>query len=1150
MRKFLILSLAAVLVLVVANFAISDSTESEREKRAQVNTRVDNNGYWKEAAKRGLAVLNPEVEVPAAVYTGSQIKSRAVRYENSPDVPVTGEPSTQSENSIFVDPNDNMVAFNSNNSTPANGGSVFGADYLYTYDFASTWSGSIQGPNGSNSGDPAACIGTDGRWYVGYISTGSGQDISYSDDQGVTWSKVQVAGAPGTGWNDLADKNHMWIDAKEGSPYENHLYNAWTDFGGPYNENIVLQRSTDFGMSWDTKVNLSQAINTSGHHQGVNISTGPNGEVYAVWTIYDNWPNDENSMGMARSFDGGATWEPAFRIIDNIKGIRNSGVPQNMRVNSFPVMAVDCSNGPNSGNIYVVWTNSGVPGVNTGSDKDVYMIKSSDHGDTWSDAIRVNQDPIGQGKTHYLPWIACDASSGILSCIFYDNRNTNANQAEAWVAVSTNGGETWEDFKVSDVAFTPSPIPGLASGYMGDYLAIHASEGKVYPCWTDNRTGKAMTYVSVFETINVVAPYALLSSTNQETGEVDLTWQFNGTNGFEHFNIYRNSELIATTTDLTYNETLSDYGYYSYEVTAMFSGDQESLPATTETQYGSSTIEITPASYTAIVEPEGTDVQMMKIKNIGVLELDYSLSPFFGKLSANIYEPAKGGGDEYINMVKIANLENRSASDNYSNYNMLYANLDAGNKYPIEVVVANAYEGDQVKVWFDWDQDGFFNEIPVILNDDKNFGVFTGVVSVPEGTPQGTTGMRVRLSSSEKLAAYNDTEYGEVEDYTVAIASWLTIDPDEGIVQPGDSLMVTLTFDAAGMSVGTYTDNVKFVTNDLENPSYFVDVTMHVTDMQLAVTADPTGICKGETTQLNANVTGGSGSYSYSWTSVPEGFTSDLASPIANPDENTTYFVSVNDGIMTIESSVSVIVYELPDVNLGGDQVLCGETQTTLDAGNPGDTYLWSTSETTQSIIATGSGETMFWAEVTNQYGCKGYDTVYINFAEIPVVDLGVDTTICGSTTITLNAGNPGSDYLWSNLETTQTITVDTTGFGLGVQSYSVEVTNQVGCEGEGDIEIEFVDCTDIDELKDIIVNLYPNPTAGIFNILVDADINEPVELKITDQSGKIVFQLSQVLLRKGNSLKVDLTGYSDGIYNVYILKDGASKSTRIILRK
>ncbi len=1150
MRKLLFFSFAAILIFTAVNWAISDSSDTERERRAKVNTRIDNNGYWKKMAKEGLAVLNPVVEVPEAVYTGSRINSRAVRYDNSPDVPVTTEPSTQSENSIFIDPNDNMVAFNSNNSTPANGGSVYGANYLYTFDFASTWAGDIHGPNGSNSGDPATCIGTDGRWYVGYIGTGSGQDISYSDDKGETWTKVQVAPKPGTGWGDLADKNHMWIDAKEGSPYENHLYNAWTDFGGPNNNQVVLKRSTDKGESWDPKVNLSQAISTSGHNQGVNISTGPNGEVYAVWTIYDNWPNDENSMGMARSFDGGATWESAYRIIDNIKGIRNSGVPQNMRVNSFPVMAVDASNGPNSGNIYVVWTNSGVPGVNTGSDKDIYLIKSTDEGLTWSDPIRVNQDPIGQGKTHYLPWITCDASSGVLSVIFYDNRNTSPSQAEAWVAVSTNGGESWEDFKVSDVAFTPSPIPGLASGYFGDYLAIHSSEGKVYPCWTDNRTGTAMTYVSVFETLDIIAPSGLTANTDQETGECNLQWDFNGTTGFDYFNIYRNDVLVTTTTELTYSDQLTDYGYYDYEITAIYSGSIESTGTTDQTQFGSSSIEISPTEFTTVVYPEETETQIMKIKNTGVLDLDFSLSPFFKKSNNSNYQIAKGGGGEYIYEVRLSNLLVTSGSNYYSDYSNVIANIDASQSYPIEVISQNPYEGDQCVVWIDLDQNGKYDEEPYVLNDDDNFGTFRGVINLKKGTKQGITGMRIRLAGTETLSAYGDTEYGEVEDYLVAIASWLSLDPDNGIIPPGDSMMIDVTFDASGMTQGTYMDDVILITNDIENPGYTIDFTMHITDILLTASANPMELCVGGSTQLEAIVSGGSGTYTYSWTSIPEGFSSSEPNPIAEPMENTEYHVSVFDGSITIESSVSIIVYDVPIVNLGGNQILCGETQTELNAGNPDATYLWSTGDTTQTITATGTGPTIFWAKVTNVSGCSTIDTVTINFASIPVVDLGSDTTICGGQDIILDAGNPGSEFLWSNLETSQTILADTLGHGFGIREYGVMVTNEFGCTGEGEVNVEFLDCTGVIEISSINLKTFPNPTNGVFTIEFDNEANNPVDIVVLNSSGKIVFSKENVNEAGSNNRKIDISNFAAGIYTISVSIKGKDYTSRIVLRK
>ena len=382
------------------------------------------------------------------------------------------------------------------------------------------------------------------------------------------------------------------------------------------------------------------------------------------------------------------------------------------------------------------------------------------------------------------------------------------------------------------------------------------------------------------------------------------------------------------------------------------------------------------------------------------------------------------------------------------------------------------------------------------------------------------------------------------------IADWITVVPDNGNVMPGDSLIIELTFDAAGYTIGSYDETLNFVTNDLATSNVYIDLEMVVSDMEMIVSTDADEICSGVSTQLYAEASGGTGTYQYSWYSVPSGFTSNEQNPVVNPLVPTQYIVNVNDGIANIQKDISIQVNALPEVDLGEDQTLCGETQTTLDAGNPGDSYLWSTDETTQTIVAVGSGETMFWAEVRNELGCKGLDTVYIDFAEIPVVDLGADTAICGGTTITLDAGNSGSTYLWSNLETSQTITVDSTGVGIGFQNYSVEVTNQSGCDGEGEITVEFVDCTGINELDDISLVVYPNPSTGIFNFVMDTDINEPVDLKITDQSGKVVYQKGQIILSKDKSVSVDLSAYSDGMYSISIIKDGVSKSSTVILRK
>lgn len=463
----------------------------------KVDTRIDNMSYWRRMASLGLVPVQPDLKAPLGVYGTSKLVGRGVMTDDSPDIAVTTENSTQSENSIFVNPMNNEQVLQSNNSTPRPANTVYGANAFMSADAGLGWDGSIYGAGGGNSGDPSTAISLSGRYYVGYIHSSGGQGVSYSTDQGVTWSAVLVAPSP-PGFGSMLDKNHMWIDNSPISPYSGYLYDAWTAFGGTNDVQIGISRSTDEGLTWSTPVYVSQSVNAGSHNQGVNLQTGPNGEVYALWAIYDNWPGDENCLAMAKSLDGGATWEPGYRILENIRGIRTTGTSKNMRVNSFPTMAVDISNGPNSGTIYVTWANTGVPGINTGNDKDVYLIKSTDQGTTWSSPVKVNQDAAGLGKTHFFPWITCDPINGNLSIVYYDDRNVSANQCEVYTSNSTDGGMTWWDLKVSDVSFTPQPIQGLASDYFGDYLGNHARGGWVYPVWTDNRLGYAMTYVSPF----------------------------------------------------------------------------------------------------------------------------------------------------------------------------------------------------------------------------------------------------------------------------------------------------------------------------------------------------------------------------------------------------------------------------------------------------------------------------------------------------------------------------------------------------------------------------------------------------------------------------------------------------------------------------
>ncbi|MBI4929414.1 MAG: T9SS type A sorting domain-containing protein [Bacteroidetes bacterium] len=150
-----------------------------------------------------------------------------------------------------------------------------------------------------------------------------------------------------------------------------------------------------------------------------------------------------------------------------------------------------------------------------------------------------------------------------------------------------------------------------------------------------------------------------------------------------------------------------------------------------------------------------------------------------------------------------------------------------------------------------------------------------------------------------------------------------------------------------------------------------------------------------------------------------------------------TYSVVVTNSCGTSSDTVDVTINTLPTVSIA-DVTQCGGT-VLLDAGNPGDTYLWSDASTDQTLTVSVSGN--YSVVVTNPAtGCAGSDGAVITINTPPVVSLGADATVCGSTM--LDAGNPGSTYLWSDASTNQTLTISAPG------TYSVLVTDVNGCTG------------------------------------------------------------------------------------------------------
>ncbi len=162
--------------------------------------------------------------------------------------------------------------------------------------------------------------------------------------------------------------------------------------------------------------------------------------------------------------------------------------------------------------------------------------------------------------------------------------------------------------------------------------------------------------------------------------------------------------------------------------------------------------------------------------------------------------------------------------------------------------------------------------------------------------------------------------------------------------------------------------------------------------------------------------------------------------PLFFPTVFTQYISDVTRCTMSWEDTVNITVNNLPVVNLGPDKTMCSnEPALTFDAGNAGSTYLWSSTETSQTISKSSSGT--YIVKVSDNKQCSAKDTVVLTVNPAPVINLGNDTTNCFKNTAWKDSiANTFTSILWSTGAITNTASLNHS------DSLKVTVTNQFLC--------------------------------------------------------------------------------------------------------
>jgi hypothetical protein len=142
------------------------------------------------------------------------------------------------------------------------------------------------------------------------------------------------------------------------------------------------------------------------------------------------------------------------------------------RHNGMPVTGVDVSQGPDRGSVYVNWIDA------RHGDLDVFVMASRDGGESWEAPVRVNADPLSNGKAQLFTWMAVDPVDGSVSVVFLDRSSYDGPTQGVVVARSTDGGRTFRNHRVDQ-----EPFSCPESVFYGDYLTVGAYGGEVVAAW-------------------------------------------------------------------------------------------------------------------------------------------------------------------------------------------------------------------------------------------------------------------------------------------------------------------------------------------------------------------------------------------------------------------------------------------------------------------------------------------------------------------------------------------------------------------------------------------------------------------------------------------------------------------------------------------
>jgi hypothetical protein len=290
---------------------------------------------------------------------------------------------------------------------------------------------------------PKILCGEDGTLYVTWSDSRDGNYNIYfsrSEDGGRAWlaPNVRISDDPTGRYDSPAS---LAIDGND------LLYTTWIFYNKTLrsDKHVIFSKSLDRGDTWTPDVQVDDGTK-SGKRSPI-VCVGPDGHIYVVWE--DFRPYDDSDIYFSRSTDGGESWtNPDIKVNEDSYGYQQ-----------IPSMVIEPW-----GDLYVAYEHHP-----EGEYSHIYLVKSTDGGDTWSwPHVQVDDGRVGN---HYLPKLAIGQDGTIYASWSWWGGD------HILFAKSTDGGETWSRPSIQ-VDYTPDNY------FWNDFSSIAVDDvGNIYVSW-------------------------------------------------------------------------------------------------------------------------------------------------------------------------------------------------------------------------------------------------------------------------------------------------------------------------------------------------------------------------------------------------------------------------------------------------------------------------------------------------------------------------------------------------------------------------------------------------------------------------------------------------------------------------------------------